>query len=68
MNLRERIQYYLEIIRYYIKNNIICRWMFWFGGNFLILYLSYRASRASMKYITVDSIRYHKKYLAHKSY
>ena len=42
--------------------------MFWFGGNFLILYLSYRASRASMKYITVDSIRYHKKYLAHKSY
>ena len=48
MNL-SRFEYYLEINSYYIENNIICRWMFWFGGNLLILYLSYRASRASMK-------------------
>ena len=63
MNLHEKIDYYLEIIRYYINNNILCRISFYLTGNLLILYLSYKASLKSMKYVTMDSIRFHKNML-----
>ena len=68
MNLRERIQYYLEIIRYYIKNNIIFRWMFWFGGNFLILYLCMKASKINRKYFNYEMMKHHNTYLNYKKF
>ena len=63
MYLYERINFYLETIRYYIKNNIIFRFLYYLSGNLLILYISYKASIKSMKYITMDSIRFHKNML-----
>ena len=71
MYLYERIKYYLEIIqyylknnieiiKYYLKNNIVCRFICWFGANSLILFILHKISLRNIKYVTMDPIRFHK--------
>ena len=53
---RERFDRYFRMINNFINKHKLIRFMLWFQGNFLLMYVCMKISQKNIKYITYDMI------------